>query len=375
MTAVFLIGVLLELLSGTVSTLGKQLVGLAARSRSVIVGRTCYFLGLFMAIFLGSVLDASAYGFAPQSILAPISGLEISLNIALAPCILKEALKLSHIVGTLFVGVGAGLAAAFGCHESTPLTLEELESRLYRWPVACYLVMLVSTLVLCAFTLRRHRKGSGTKARALALGVAAGALQGNMFCTKCTAGLIRRGVEGDWSPWHTLLPYILACGALLSACASVPLMARGLTEFEAVLMVTLVEGCSVAVACVSGDIVLGEMDNEPSSRRIAYWACILLVFVGLWVIQTSTVQAIVRASSEILTFDSVLQNLDLNTPVSQQSRIRAQTDPLQLPSRMAVLWMSPTLSSVVRLEGVGSRTASDVDPACRRTPRMIALSA
>merc|ERR1712187_208810 len=95
------------------------------------------------------------------------------------------------------------------------------------------------------------------------------------------------GSSGDWSPWTHWLPYLVAVGAILVAVGNVPLMTKGLQEYEALFMVTLFEGCHITVACISGQAVLRELDMLAWPRYSAYCFSVIIILIGLVVIQTS----------------------------------------------------------------------------------------
>lgn len=79
-----------------------------------------------------------AYAFAPQSILAPISGLDIVWNTLLAPCTLGEKLTGKRLIACLLITAGTVLIAVFGSHSEAEYTAAYLEEVLLRWQVATY---------------------------------------------------------------------------------------------------------------------------------------------------------------------------------------------------------------------------------------------
>jgi len=271
------------------------LIALSARDAKLARARVVFVLGMVMTTVIGAVLDAAAYGFAAQSVIAPFNGVEISLNILLAPCILHEKVNDAHVIGTLLVAAGGASTAVFGPHGSAPSTLEEIQDKLFRWSVLIYIVVFGLALAVCAAVIWVRPKGEGDRARGIALGLSAGALAGNMCFVKCVMGLLRLGLgEGDWSPWSHWLPYVLLATGLLVALGNVPLMVMGLREYEAVLMVTLFGGSEIIMDCVSGAVVLMEMQGESSSSLGMYCISIVVVIIGLVVINCTPVHGVER---------------------------------------------------------------------------------
>jgi len=55
---------------------------------------------------IGAVLDLVAFGFAAQSLLAPLGGSTIVFNALLSPCFLKEKLFRTDIYATVIILLG-----------------------------------------------------------------------------------------------------------------------------------------------------------------------------------------------------------------------------------------------------------------------------
>lgn len=61
-----------------------------------------------------------------QSILAPMSGLSVVWNIMLSPYLLKESLRHTDVLGTVFVVVGCMIVGLSGCHDTPDHPTAEL---------------------------------------------------------------------------------------------------------------------------------------------------------------------------------------------------------------------------------------------------------
>lgn len=273
---------------------GKLLVSYSARTRKKLLARGCYWCGICITTLVGPVLDASAFSFAPQSIIAPLNGLDVCWTALLSPITLGDTLALSHYVGAILVTSGGGLTAVFGPHGAKIKTLEDAQSRLLDWPALVYAAFFLVYFSLCCITLPSRPVGVGDKPRGILLGVMAGGLAGNMYFTSCVTGLFRHSLEtGDWRAWQHWLPYILLVGAIGVGLGNIPFITRGLQEYETLFMVTLFEGCHILFACLSGTMVLREMEDiQDSWQWIAFWASILQICVGLYVLQRAPLKGL-----------------------------------------------------------------------------------
>mmetsp|Transcript_70823 Transcript_70823/g.196752 ORF Transcript_70823/g.196752 Transcript_70823/m.196752 type:complete len:362 (+) Transcript_70823:82-1167(+) len=283
-----LLGVCFEIAATLVGTAGKQLVRFSSRHRRKAPRRAKLFktVGLLTTTLLGPILDTSAYTFAPQSIVAPLNGFDIVWNICSAPCTLGEQLRNRHIFGTALIFWGATMSSVLGPHTHPAQSLETLQRTFLSTRFLAYAVIFAALLVGSAFVL--VRRPAGSKARGLALGLVAGGIAGNMFFVSSGCGLLQTSAaSGDWGAWGNWLPYAVLAGAGVVALTNIPLMAAGLEEYEALFMVTLFEGSHITVACVSGALILREMDDEAMWCKILYWCCIFVVVLGLMVVQTS----------------------------------------------------------------------------------------
>jgi len=290
---------LLEVLAGMCGCLGKLLVSFSARTGKKLQARVCYWCGIFITTLVGPVIDASAFSFAPQSIIAPLNGLDVCWTALLSPITLGDTLVLSHYVGAILVTSGGGLTAVFGPHGAKIRTLEDAQSRLSDWPALVYATFFLVYFSLCCTMLVSRPVGVGDKARGILLGVIAGGLAGNMYFCSCVTGLLRHSLEtGDWAAWRQhWLPYFCVVGQCVFALGNIPFITRGLQEYETLFMVTLFEGTHIIFACLSGTLVLREMEDiRDFWQWIAFWASILQICVGLYVLQRAPLKGIRNSS-------------------------------------------------------------------------------
>eukprot|EP00419_Tripos_fusus_P023186 CAMPEP_0172699770 /NCGR_PEP_ID=MMETSP1074-20121228/30427_1 /TAXON_ID=2916 /ORGANISM="Ceratium fusus, Strain PA161109" /LENGTH=353 /DNA_ID=CAMNT_0013521033 /DNA_START=73 /DNA_END=1131 /DNA_ORIENTATION=- len=293
MRKLWYMGVVLEVVAGMCGAVGKLLVSFSARTPHKRLAGYCYWCGLSITTFVGPALDASAFSFASQSIVAPLNGLGVCWTALLAPITLGDSLASAHLIGAILVSSGGGLTAVFGPHGSTVQTLEDARVRLYDWPSIAYVFAFAAYFVLGCVLLQRRPVGVGDKVRGVLLGALAGGLAGNMYFCSCTTGILRHSIEtGDWQAWTHWLPYALATATLSVALGNIPFMARGLQEYEALFMVTLFEGCHILFACISAAFVLKEMDEIRGAGWFAFWMAVVQICVGLYILQTAPLKVV-----------------------------------------------------------------------------------
>jgi len=286
-----LAGVLCEVGATIVGTAGKQMVSHAGRiGKSDPRHRQYKAMGLALTTLVGPVADMAAYAMAPQSLLAPLIGLDIVWNTISAPYTLGERLRRKHVLGSGLVFLGASLSAVFGQHHEGDRDIEWLHSIFLSWRFLSYCAAFAALLVVSFTVLQRNPPESGTKARGVALGLTAGAIAGNMFFMSAGLGMLTNSIEtGDWANWADWLPYpVLLCGILV-AVGNIPLMTRGLEEYEALFMVTVFEGAHICTASITSIWVLQEMRESPWPEFLSYLACVALIVAGLTVIQGAAV--------------------------------------------------------------------------------------
>jgi hypothetical protein len=200
----------------------------------------------------------------------------------------------------MLVAVGSALTAVYGPAPADLSSVAAVYEKLFRPRVLAYMICFVLFLVACYRVNLTRPKGVGDKVRGLTLGAGAGALAGNMYFCTCTMRLLRVGVqEGDWSAWSSPMPFGLLFGTMGIALGSIPITSKGLQEYEALFMVTLFEGFHIFSACLSGCIVLDEMNGFSSSWQMAvYISSVVCVCAGLYIVQTASVKGIVKVGPE-----------------------------------------------------------------------------
>mmetsp|Transcript_97457 Transcript_97457/g.281198 ORF Transcript_97457/g.281198 Transcript_97457/m.281198 type:complete len:384 (-) Transcript_97457:126-1277(-) len=279
-------GIALEILAAAIGTTSKQLI---ANSGSDDEKQWMFYFGCFMNIILGPVVDASAYAFAPQVVVAPFACLDVIFNALSAPYTLgwqRERLTHVHFAATALVTCGAVFTAIFGSVHDEYLTVHDIEKRLLKPESLMYYLAEVSLMLGLNICLRA--KVLSSTVRGISLGIVAGFLVGNAFCMKGFINIVRESLTtGDMYAWYRPTPYVLLGGAAAGAILGHLVMRRGLGEYKGVFMVTIFEGAHISAACLSGCVVMEEMRHAPWWQYILYWISIGVILSGMVLINTS----------------------------------------------------------------------------------------
>eukprot|EP00929_Paragymnodinium_shiwhaense_P107580 TRINITY_DN73766_c0_g1_i1.p1 TRINITY_DN73766_c0_g1~~TRINITY_DN73766_c0_g1_i1.p1 ORF type:complete len:410 (-),score=75.12 TRINITY_DN73766_c0_g1_i1:610-1839(-) len=285
------IGVGCEVAATVLGTVGKQLVSYSAKPSTTDELRALLkYTGLTITTLLGPILDAAAYAMAPQSIIAPLDGLDVVWNTCSAPCTLGERLAKSHIVGTALIFLGSALSPLFGPHEERMVTLESMQETYSGWRFLTYMLGIGGVLLISFYLILVRPHGTGDAFRGIGLGVTAGAIAGNMFLLSDSLGLLRTCIQtGNWTAYQHFLPYLILVSAIVVAVLNIPFMTKGLEEFDALFMVATFTGTKILVASISAEWVLLEMVNSSWADTICYWMCLVVMFAGLAVVGRKTI--------------------------------------------------------------------------------------
>lgn len=303
------LGGLLAVVASMSGTAGKQLLRFSHLQRekgttaALCVSKAAMVGGLVLNVIVGPLLEMGAFAFAPQSTIAPLTGLDVVWNTLSAPCSLGETLTFPLICGCLLIAAGATTASGVGNHEEMEVTLESLKATLFRWAVLGYMITLLAWLAFNILVLMPRSaapKGqpfrTGDTIRGLSLGMTAGSIAGNMFCVKGFVNLVKVSIAEDkgefWLDW---LPYVLLIGAVFFATSNLYFLTKAMCEYEALFMGAVFEGSLIIAACISGCVVFSELDHLEVWKICLYWLAVLSIVCGIWTVAYSCMNS--RAKS------------------------------------------------------------------------------
>mmetsp|Transcript_72704 Transcript_72704/g.151784 ORF Transcript_72704/g.151784 Transcript_72704/m.151784 type:complete len:436 (-) Transcript_72704:265-1572(-) len=274
-----IVGICLEILAAALGTMSKQLIAYSSYSNK----RWVFHVGAFTNIAIGPLVDASAYAFAPQVVVAPFACLDVIFNMIAAPYTLgwqQEQIGRYHILGTLLVALGACLTSVFGSVQDENLDSHQLQKQLFQPSSIVYLLTEATGLIVVGFGL--WVKLVPADWRGIALGCTAGVLMGNVFFLKGFIGIFTTCIAtGDWEAFLGIFPYICIAASLLGSLVGHLVMRQGLKEYKGVYMVTIFEGAHITAGCLSGCIIMDEMSSAGWLRMCGYWASVLGIISGI----------------------------------------------------------------------------------------------
>lgn len=281
------IGVALEIFATVSGTVGKQLLRYSKISevegKATLISRASLVVGLILNILGGPVLEVLAYGQAPQTLLAPLGGLDVLWNMLLVPHTLGEHPTRTQVFGCIVLVFGTALTAIGGPHTEKTYTLHSVRDMLLTRDALIYIV--VETAIIAAALLWMSKRKTGDSRRGLVLGIVAGGIGGNLFCMKAAASLIQGTCQDTWPEvyrlWINPLSISIVCSAALIGLVSAFLLAQAMREYEATMMVATYEGSLVVSGCASGVAILGELDVVSPQRQALYALGVVLVVAGI----------------------------------------------------------------------------------------------
>lgn len=280
------LGIALEVLAAAIGTVSKQLIACSSHNGK----RWLFHIGALLNVAVGPLVDASAYAFAPQVVVAPFACLDVLFNMLSAPRTLswqQERLTGRHVLGTALVAIGASLTAFAGSVNDEQLDVYALEAQLLR-PASLWYMGVESAAILTVAAAIWDRRIPASR-RGVALGSVAGVLMGNVFFMKGFLGILQTSLsQGTWEAFLRPTPYLVLGAAVAGAVLGHVFMRKGLAEYKGVFMVTIFEGAHITAACLSGCVVMSELEGAPVWRVLAYWGSVSLIMLGILIVNRVT---------------------------------------------------------------------------------------
>lgn len=306
-------GITLGVLASMSGTAGKQALRFSELQRrkgtpaALCVGKAALAIGLALNIIIGPLIDMGSYAFAPQSVIAPLGGLDVVWNTLTAPFTLGETLTVRLFCGCVLITGGAIVTSLTGSHDSGEFTADGIKAILLRPAVVFYLMALGAWLLFNVLVLMPRSaapKGqpwkAGDRLRGLSLGMTAGSIAGNMFCVKAFVEVVQDSIatkNGDaWLDW---LPYGLFGAALFFAFSNLYFLTKAMREYEALFMGAVFEGSLIIAACVSGVVVFSELESLETWQVALYWVAIMGIVGGIYVVCTGSAAAPEAAKEDL----------------------------------------------------------------------------
>merc|ERR1719330_596659 len=100
---------------------------------------------------MGPIIDASAYAFAPQVVVAPFACLDVIFNVLTAPYTLpfqQAQVTRDQWLGSLLVFMGAACTAGFGSVQDDVMSLEDFEKKLKAPRALIYIGVEIAIIIV-----------------------------------------------------------------------------------------------------------------------------------------------------------------------------------------------------------------------------------
>eukprot|EP00937_MAST-01D_sp_MAST-1D-sp2_P001462 g1462.t1 len=271
-------GVLLATLAQFSGALGKILMK-KAHNLPVVQARITNLMAFACIILLNPVCGLAAYAYAAQSLLAPLSVLNLVWNAVLAWALLGELLRARGVFAYILICVGTLEAASHGVHAVQKFTFEEL-LELYAEPAFhVYAAAQLALLVGCVYVLLREESYASTVVE-FAWGALAGTISGNQFLSKSVSVVISAVLEGKLQ-WCSLSLWAIVVGTIIVAVGGIVLLNKGLKRSRAITLIPIFQSFFVINNVVSGLVYFQEYMLFTPSMATHYAIAFAFIFAGI----------------------------------------------------------------------------------------------
>lgn len=276
--------------TGNENTAGKK-----AQKSSMYNPRLFYF---GTALFLcGSIMTFVAFGFAAQSLLASLEGVQFVSNVIFAKIMRGTYISYQTMAGSIIIVLGVCTVVFMGSHESETLTTREIE-KLYEEPgYITYLWFLGSAAaglryIEKAYSKRLAQGRPWSMSRTIIPVSYAGfsAIFGTQMVThaKCLMMVLKLTINGE-NQFNRGFTYVMLI--IFLGCAWVWLyrMGRALKRFDPMFIIPVLQVCFILFAIVTGGIFFKEFHTFGMAQSIFFVFGVLLVCLGLYLLAPSGV--------------------------------------------------------------------------------------
>ena len=274
-----MLGILLATLAQLAGALGKILMK-KAHTLSGWQARTCNLAAFVSIIILNPVCGLAAYAYAAQSLLAPLSVLNLVWNAVLAWVLLGEVLRTRGILAYCLICVGTLEAASHGIHVARKYTYAELVQLYSERAFIVYAIVQVAVLAALAAIVRADKSRFSAVVREISWGSLAGLISGNQFLSKSVSVLLRAHAQG-MVHWWNLEFWAIIIGTIIVAVGGIVILKNGLKEFQALTLIPIFQSCFVINNVASGLIYFQEHRQFTRSMVVHYAIAFVFIFAGI----------------------------------------------------------------------------------------------
>lgn len=251
-----LIGMSLSILAASMNALGMNVQRLAGVAKpGARLGPTVLnSLGIFLSTAC-AIPDVISFGYAPQSLLAPLGAATLVINLALAPLLHSEPLTVTDWCSTLVIVAGVALCVMGGNSEDRSYSLAELQtlasSRAFHALAAVVVALLFS---LAAHVRRAEKRGRGADlSTGLAYPICAGLFGG---CTVLSVKIL--GETLSHKPLNLWVTVPVGVAVNFFALSQIVINNRGLSQHSPKVLVPIFSSTFVVSNALGGGVFFNE---------------------------------------------------------------------------------------------------------------------
>ena len=247
-----------------------------------------WILGMSLVI-LGALLDVASYGFAPQSLLAPMATLTLVFNTLLAPKFLGEQLSNRDIGATGVIVAGTVVVIAFSPHATPEYTVDDLRELYFRLIVLVYGCAIVSVLAFFHSVTQKFDQdppldGIWAKIFPLSFPAFAGIIGGqSVLFAKCAVEMIKTSISSD-NQFIYPEPYFAIL--LLAFCLYLQMkyLNAGLARFDALYVIPIYQVFWMISGILGGAIVFNEFVGFSILQWIFFPFGVFIAMMGIYLL-------------------------------------------------------------------------------------------
>jgi len=232
-------------------------------------------------ILLNPVMGLAAYSFAAQSLLAPLSILNLVWNAVLASVVLGERLSKANMVAYVLICAGCCLSSYFGIHTHKDYTYDELMA-LFTLPLFKFFLFLeLAVGAITSYMIYVGEKEYPPWIVRIAYGCLAGMLGGNQFLSKSLSEVISFALREDYNIILTPGALFLILGTVMVLISGLRMLQKGLKHYTAMSLVPIYQGFFTITMIASALVFFKEYEMFNKKMAQAYFFSLLLIFAGI----------------------------------------------------------------------------------------------
>ena len=240
-----------------------------------------WLLGLGCTVIC-AVCDVMSYGYAPVSLIAPLTSLSLIFNMCLNPIINGEFVSRYTIIATLVICGGTVITVVFSPRGNTnegQNINDELENLYISWYFAAFFVITGFTLCSLWFITVRWKDKSAVYSLAVSAINGTLAAQVQIFGKGVAIGL-KLTFRGNGCFCVEWLWYIILMGILTSWFGEMKWLNRGLAQFSPLYILPIGATCSILVTTLAGLVVFHEADQFQNSNSVILFTFGIVTIIG-----------------------------------------------------------------------------------------------